>query len=302
MNSDSSTVARLSKAGKRYAAVLALDGIDLDVRRGEVLALLGPNGAGKTTAISLLVGLQQPDSGSATLFDAAPQSLAARRRIGAMLQATSLPETLTVGELIELFRSYYARPRTVADIVALAGVGDLLGRLYAKLSGGQQRRAQFALALCGHAELLFLDEPTTGLDIDARETMWRAIRRLVGEGCAVVLTTHYLEEAEALADRVVVIAHGRVVAAGSVGEIRARVAQKRIRCVSALAGDAIASWPDVRSVTRDGDRIEIVTDAAEAVVRRLLGEDSALSELEVRRAGLAEAFVEITSEAQKEAA
>ncbi len=297
MNSESQVVARLAGASKRYGQTLALDGIDLDVRRGEVLSLLGPNGAGKTTAISLLVGLQQADAGSATLFDAAPTSPAARRRIGAMLQATSLPETLSVGELVDLFRSYYPRPRTVADIVALAGVGDLLRRRYATLSGGQQRRAQFALALCGHAELLFLDEPTTGLDIDARETMWRAIRQLVAEGCAVVLTTHYLEEAEALADRVVVVARGRVVAAGSVAEIRARVAQKRIRCMSSLKPETIALWPEVRSSVRDGDRIEIVTDAAEMVVRQLLFEDSGLSELEVRRAGLAEAFVEITKEA-----
>ena len=297
MNSLPYPVARLANAVKRYGQTQALAGVDLEVHRGEVLALLGPNGAGKTTAISLLVGLQQADAGSASLFDSAPTALAARRRIGAMLQTTSLPETLTVGELIDLFRNYYARPRTVADVVALAGIDDLLDRRYAKLSGGQQRRAQFALAICGRAELLFLDEPTTGLDIDARETMWRAIRQLVAEGCAVVLTTHYLEEAEALADRVVVLAQGRIVAQGTVAEIRARVASRRIRCVTTLADAAIALWPEVRSVARDGGRVEIVTDAAEMVVRQLLFEDAQLSELEVRRAGLAEAFVEITKEA-----
>ncbi|WP_018974148.1 ABC transporter ATP-binding protein [Rudaea cellulosilytica] len=297
MNSLPYPVARLANAVKRYGQTQALAGVDLEVHRGEVLALLGPNGAGKTTAISLLVGLQQADTGSASLFDSAPNALAARRRIGAMLQATSLPETLTVGELIDLFRNYYARPRTVADVVALAGIDDLLDCRYAKLSGGQQRRAQFALAICGRAELLFLDEPTTGLDIDARETMWSAIRQLVAEGCAVVLTTHYLEEAEALADRVVVLAQGRIVAQGTVAEIRARVASRRIRCVTTLADAAIALWPEVRSVARDGGRVEIVTDAAEMVVRQLLFEDAQLSELEVRRAGLAEAFVEITKEA-----
>jgi ABC-2 type transport system ATP-binding protein len=290
-------IARLEGASKRYGQVLALDGVNLDVRRGEVLALLGPNGAGKTTAVSLLLGLLQADVGSATLFGQAPKSLRARRRIGAMLQTTGVPETLTIGELITLFRSYYTRPRTVADIVALAGVEDLLKRRYGKLSGGQRRRAQFALAICGHAEILFLDEPTTGLDIEARETMWKTIRQLVGEGCAVALTTHYLEEAEALADRVAVLSKGRIVAEGSVGAIRARVAQRRIRCVSTLTSDAIARWPEVRSVGRDGERIEIVTDAAEIVVRQLLFEDAGLSELEVRRAGLAEAFVEITKEA-----
>jgi len=297
MNSGAHPVARLSRVAKRYAQTQALAGVDLEVHRGEVLALLGPNGAGKTTAVSLLVGLLQADGGSAELFGAAPSALAARRRIGAMLQATSLPETLTVGELVDLFRNYHARPRTVADIVALAGVEDLLDRRYAKLSGGQQRRVQFALAICGRAELLFLDEPTTGLDIDARETLWRAIRQLVAAGCAVVLTTHYLEEAEALADRVVVLAKGRIIAQGTVAEIRARVASRRIRCVTTLADAAIARWPEVRSVARDGERVEIVTDAAEIVVRQLLYEDAQLRELEVRRAGLAEAFVEITREA-----
>ncbi|MEP6940717.1 MAG: ABC transporter ATP-binding protein [Rudaea sp.] len=294
-------VARLSRASKRYGNLLALDNFSLEVRRGEVLALLGPNGAGKTTAISLLLGLLAADGGEASVLGELPGALAARRRIGAMLQTTGVPEMLEVGELIALFRSYYAAPRTVADIVELAGVGDLLRRRYGKLSGGQQRRVQFALAICGRAEILFLDEPTTGLDVEARETMWRTIRSLVADGCAVVLTTHYLEEAEALANRVAVIASGRMIAEGSIDAIRARVAQKRIRCVSALGLDAIARWPEVRSVVRDGERIEIVTDAAEVVVRQLLSEDAALSELEVRRAGLAEAFVEITNEVAKDA-
>jgi ABC-2 type transport system ATP-binding protein len=262
-----------------------------------VLALLGPNGAGKTTAISLLLGLLGTDAGEASLFGETPKNLSARRRIGAMLQTTAVPDTLQVGELIALFRSYYPQPRTVADIAQLAGVSDLLKRRYGKLSGGQQRRVQFALAIAGRAEVLFLDEPTTGLDIDARSTMWKTIRTLVAEGCAIVLTTHYLEEAEALADRVVVLAHGRIVAEGSVAQIRARVGQRRIRCITELDAVAIAGWPDVRSAARDGERTEIVTDSAEAVVRRLLDQDARLHELEIQRAGLAEAFVEITREA-----
>jgi len=294
---DADVVAMLAGARKSYGKVVALDGVNLQVHRGEVLALLGPNGAGKTTAISLLLGLHEVDGGEARLFGMAPNALTARRRIGAMLQTTGMPETLAVGELIELFRSYYPAPRTVADIVELAGVANLLKQRYGKLSGGQQRRAQFALALAGNPQLLFLDEPTTGLDIEAREMLWKTIRTLAREGCAIVLTTHYLEEAEALADRVSVLARGRVVASGSVQQIRARVAQRRIRCLSRLAENTIAAWPEVRSVARDGERVEIITDAAETVVRQLLFEDSDLSELEVQRAGLAEAFVEITKEA-----
>ncbi|MBS0569090.1 MAG: ABC transporter ATP-binding protein [Proteobacteria bacterium] len=297
MSDDTDVVAVLNGASKRFGKLQALDGVNLQVRRGNVLALLGPNGAGKTTAISLLLGLQRPDAGSASLFGLAPHLLAARRRIGAMLQAAAVPDGLRVGELIALFRSYYPNPRTIADIAAMAGVEMLLARQYGKLSGGQQRRVQFALAIAGRAEILFLDEPTTGLDIDARSTLWKTIRTLVNEGCAIVLTTHYLEEAEALADSVAVLANGRIVAEGSVAQIRARVAQKKIRCVTSTDAGAIANWPSMRSAMRDGDRVEIVADAAEAVVRRLLDQDAQLQELEIQRAGLAEAFVEITKEA-----
>ena len=297
MDPSTQTVAQLQGVTKSYGKVRALDNVDLTIRHGEILSLLGPNGAGKTTAISLLLGLLKPDAGKATLFDLDPASLIARRRIGAMLQTAGVPDTIAVGELIHLFRSYYPRPRTFADIVTFAGVDDILKRRYGKLSGGQQRRVQFALAIAGNPEILFLDEPTTGLDINAREILWKTIRTLANDGCAIVLTTHYLEEAEALANRVCVLSQGRVVAEGDVQQIRARVGQRRVSCLSTLDSTAVSAWPNVRNVVRIGDRIEIVTDAAENLVRRLLNEDAALSELEVRRAGLAEAFVEITKEA-----
>lgn len=297
-----STVARLVGVTRRYGALRALDAVDLGVARGEVLALLGPNGAGKTTAVSLLLGLQTPDAGHAELFGQAPTSLAARRRIGAMLQATTLPDTLTVRELIVSFRGYYlSNPgraaRSIADAVALTGVEPLLHSRYGKLSGGQQRRVQFALAIVGDPEILFLDEPTTGLDVEARAILWRTIRELVARGCAVVLTTHYLEEAEALADRVAVLARGRIIAQGSVAQINARVSARRIRCVSALEPQRVAQWAGVRSAQVQGRRLELLADDAEGVLRRLLAEDAGVSDLEVSRAGLAEAFVEITREA-----
>ncbi len=291
------SAAELKGVCKRYGAVAALDGVDLAVHGGELLALLGPNGAGKSSAIAICLGLIEPDQGEARLFGESPHALSARRRTGVMLQSAGMPDTLKVRELLAQTRSYYADPRSTEECVELAGLQDVMDRRYGKLSGGQQRRVQFALAICGRPQLLFLDEPTVGLDIDARASLWQAIRGMLGEGCAIVLTTHYLEEAEALASRVAVLARGRVVAAGSVPQIRARVAQRRIRCVSALNMEAVGAWPEVRSVCRDGDRIEIVTDAAEAVVRQLLFEDTELSELEVQRAGLAEAFVEIAREA-----
>ena len=290
------TFARLDKVSKQYGKLKALDKLDLSVRAGEILALLGPNGAGKTTAVSLLLNLIEPDSGSATLFGQDPSLLAARQRIGVMLQSAELPETLRVCELIALTQSYYPNKRPVADISAIAGIGDLLSRPYGKLSGGQQRRVQFALAICAKVDILFLDEPTVGMDIEAREAMWASLRRLVAEGCAIVLTTHYLEEAEALADRVMVIAHGSVVAEGSVESIRARVGARRIRCVSGLDVDALKSWPGIDSASRDGQYLTIQTQDAETVARRLLNEDRQLQQLEIKRAGLAEAFLELTRE------
>jgi ABC-2 type transport system ATP-binding protein len=281
---------------KRYDRLTALDGVDLVLRRGELLAVLGPNGAGKSTSIGLLLGLIRPDAGRAELFGLDPQRIEARRRIGVMLQSAMLPQTLRVCELLRLTASYYPKPRTLAESAELAGISDLLMRPYGKLSGGQQRRVQFALALCGRPELLFLDEPTVGMDIDARQKLWAAMRALVAEGCSVVLTTHYLEEAEALAQRVVVLGQGRVLSEGSVDALRARVALTRIRCISDLDADAISRWPQVAGATREGERLRITTAAAENVVRRLLDADPALSELEVQRAGLAEAFTELTRE------
>ncbi|CAN7236998.1 ABC transporter ATP-binding protein [Pseudoxanthomonas sp. LjRoot168] len=295
-------LARLRGVRHHYGRTLALDGLDLALPAGQVLALLGPNGAGKSTAISLLLGLQRPDAGTADLFGLPPQDLAARRRTGVMLQAAAVPDTLKVRELLDLTRAYYPQPRSVADLVALAGLDGLMARRYGQLSGGQQRRVQFALAVCGRPALLFLDEPTTGLDIDARQTLWKAIRELRSQGCAVLLTTHYLEEAEALADRVVVVNHGRIVAEGTVAQVRAHVSQRRIRCTSALPAERVQAWPGVQLAQRDGARLDIVADAAESVVRRLLHEDAALSDLEVQRAGLAEAFLALTRDTQKEAA
>jgi len=294
MQSTTVPAVELNGVHKRHGDVVALDGIDLDVHAGELLALLGPNGAGKSSAIAACLGLVVPDRGSARLFGESPHALPVRRRIGVMLQSAGLPDTLKVRELLAQTRSCYPAPHATGDCVRLAGLDGLMDRRYGKLSGGQQRRVQFALAICGRPQLLFLDEPTVGLDVEARGMLWETIRALVADGCAVVLTTHYLEEAESLADRVVVLAQGRVVASGSVPQVRARVAQRRIRCISALDANVVGAWPEVRSVCRDGERIEIVTDAAETVVRQLLFEDAALAELEVQRAGLAEAFVEIT--------
>ncbi len=298
MNTTPDVLAHLQAARKSYGKVLALDGMDLKLHSGKVLALLGANGAGKSTAVSVMLGLCEAEQGGARLFDLLPLAMEARRRAGVMLQSTTLPDTLKVGELLAMTRGYYAEPLSVADCVAMAGLQGLLGRRYGKLSGGQQRRVQFAMAICGRPRVLFLDEPTTGLDIEARQQMWSAIRERAAAGCAVLLTTHYLEEAEALADHVVVMQAGRTLAEGSVAQIRERVLQRRIRCNTRVDEHGIASWSGVRRVQRDGNVVEIQAEPVEPVVARLLAEDPQLSALEVKRAGLADAFLEITRAAE----
>jgi ABC-2 type transport system ATP-binding protein len=293
---DNRCLAELSGVSKRFGNIVALDGLDLDVRRGELLALLGPNGAGKTTAISLLLGLLQPNSGKATLFGLSPLLLEARRQVGVMMQDVSLPAELRVREHIDLVASYYPDPLSPEQSMEMTHTTSFADRPYHKLSNGQKRQVQFAMAVCGRPQLLFLDEPTVGLDQQAREMLWATVRRLVGDGCSIVLTTHYLEEAEALADRVVVLAKGRTIASGTVNEMRALVVRKRISCATALPEELVAAWPFVDGVHRDRQRLDITASNAEAVVRRLLASDENLLELEVHRAGLAEAFTELTQE------
>jgi ABC-2 type transport system ATP-binding protein len=302
MPTENSSAAALAGVVKRYGTNVALNGVSLNIERGKVTALLGPNGAGKSTAISLLLGLATADEGSASLFGQSPQLLAARRRIGVMLQTAALPDTLRVGELVQLTSSYYASPRPLAEVARITGIESLLRRRYGALSGGQQRRVQFALAICGNPQLLFLDEPTTGLDIEARESLWAVVRSLTAGGCAVLLTTHYLEEAEALAQCVAVLVRGRIVTEGTVEELRSLGVRRHVRCVSGLGAAEVRLWPGVEAVTemaaeRDAGgerRLEISVAVAESIVRRLLAADPNLRELEVTRAGLAEAFVQIT--------
>jgi len=290
------SLAELSGVSKRFGSVVALDGLNLDVRRGELLAVLGPNGAGKTTAISLMLGLQQPDAGTATLFRQAPQRLEARRQIGVMMQEVTLAEDLRVREHVDLVSHYYPNPFSLEAVLEMTHIKALAERPYGKLSAGQKRQAQFAVAVCGRPKLLFLDEPTVGLDVQARGAMWDTLRTLVSRGSSIVLTTHYLEEAQALADRVVVLAKGRLLASGTVSEMRALVSRKRITCSTTLTFEEIATWPGVESVVRDRELLHITVADAEEIARRLLNSDRTLRDLEVHRAGLEEAFTALTQE------
>lgn len=218
-------VVEMRGATKRYGSVEALRGVDLTIERGEVVALLGPNGAGKTTAVRILLGLSKADAGEVSVFGHAPGSQAAKLRRGAMLQVAKVPETLRVREHIELFSSYYPAPLPLPEVIEMAGLQGLERRLFGELSGGQKQRVLFALALCGNPDLLFLDEPTVGLDVETRRAIWMRIRAFVARGGSVLLTTHYLDEADALANRIAVINRGLIVAQGTPAELKARTAQ-----------------------------------------------------------------------------
>ena len=287
-------IAELRNATKRFGPVTALAGIDLEIARGQLLALLGPNGAGKTTAVRLLLGLSSPDSGAARVFGQDPQERAARTRLGAMVQAGRVPNMLRVCEHIELFSSYYPKPMPFAETVRAAGLEGIEKRLFGQLSGGQKQKVLFALAICGNPDILVLDEPTAGLDVDTRRGLWRHIRAFVARGGSVLLTTHHLEEADALADRIVVLNHGRIAAEGTSSEVRQRAASRKIRCITSLGEPQIAALAERVSVRRDGVFTEIVAADSDHLVRRLFASDPEAHDLEVTSAGLEEAFLAIT--------
>ena len=295
-SADGRPVAELSRAEKRFGRTEALRGVDVEVQPGELFALLGPNGAGKTTAISLLLGLEQPDAGAARLFGRSPLLPASRRQVGVMMQEVTLAPELRVREHVDLTTRYYPAPLSAEAALAMTHTRELADRPYGKLSAGQKRQAQFAMAVCGRPRLLFLDEPTVGLDPEARKLVWRTVRALVEGGSAVVLTTHYLEEAEALADRLAVLVGGRVIARGTVDDLRGLVGRRSVSCRTTAVAEDVMAWPFVEGASVEDGRLQVITRDAEAVVRRLLAGDADLRELEVSRARLAEAFAELTEE------
>ena len=270
-------VASLEGVNKNYGSVKALRSVDFRVRAGEFVALLGPNGAGKTTAVKLLLGLLQPNSGRVRVFGGDPTNPENRMRTGAMLQVGRVPETLRVREHIDLFSSYYQKPMALAEVIAAAGLEKLQDRKFGDLSGGQKQRVLFALSICGDPDMLFLDEPTVGLDVESRRMLWDEIRRMVGRGKTVLLTTHYLQEADALADRVAVINQGEIVAQGTPAEIKAKTAGKRIRCITSLSLNVLRQIPGVSDVKEDREAVELHVIEAESVLRELLSMDAGLS-------------------------
>lgn len=296
MESASLIAAELVDATKRFGNVTALDTVSLTVTRGETLALLGPNGAGKTTAISLLLGLRPPTSGTARIFGRDPRDPAARAQMGAMLQESGMPATLTAREALDFVRALYPDPLPTNAVLEIADLAHRSTSRIATLSGGEKQRMYFALALIGRPALLFLDEPTVALDVETRRRFWNEIRALVTRGTTIVLTTHYLEEADALADRIVVVDHGRVIASGRPDEIKGRVGGRYVRFrSSAVTEIELLALAGVQRVTTENGAWRLLTLDAEGNLARLFAMGVALDRLEVFDAGLEEAFVALTS-------
>ncbi len=279
----------LSGVRKRFAQTEALRGLDLTLHTGEVLALLGPNGAGKTTAVRALLGLTRVDAGQIRVLGSAPGSFAARLGQGVMLQVGALPDQLTVRDQLRLASSYYAEPASIDSLARDCELDGQLDRRYEALSGGQKRRAQFALALVGNPRLLILDEPTSALDVGARSSFWAAIRRRVAAGMGVLLTTHDLAEAEAVAHRVLVMAQGRALGSGTPAEVRARIDGSVVHFRTSLDATALAALPGADQVLLDQGRASVHTRAPEQLLRAALAADATLNDLEVIRPRLEDA-------------
>ncbi|GGM61066.1 ABC transporter ATP-binding protein [Longimycelium tulufanense] len=285
---------------KRYGDVVAVDGVDLVVAPGEVVALLGPNGAGKSTTIDMLLGLTAPDDGDVSVFGLAPHEAVTRGVVGAMLQEAALPEDATVAEVVGMVGSLHDDPLPTAEVLRRSGIVDVANRRCAKLSGGQRQRTRFAIALVGNPDLLVLDEPTTAMDVSARKEFWTSMREFTDQGRTVLFATHYLEEAEEFADRVVLMRGGKIVADGTVAAVREAASGRTVRATLPGADrERLAALPGVTAASVRGDRIELVCTDADAAARALLIEFPRAKDLEVSSVGLEAAFLALTSEQEQ---
>jgi ABC-2 type transport system ATP-binding protein len=273
--------------------VHAVRGIGISVKRGETVALLGPNGAGKSTSIDMLLGLTSPDRGTVSTLGRDPRAAVEAGEVGVMLQVGALIRDVSVRELVTMVRSLYPDPLGVDETLDLVGIRDIGAHRTQKLSGGQAQRVRFALALAADPELLVLDEPTVGMDVESRRRFWESMRAFAARGTTVIFATHYLEEADAYADRAVLMADGRIVADGPTGEIRARVGRRTIRATVGAADD-LATLPGVVGVDRRGKAAILTCTDSDAAIRALLATQPDARDIEITSAGLEEAFLELT--------
>jgi ABC-2 type transport system ATP-binding protein len=288
---------RLSGLVKRFGSVTAVDGVDLAVRPGEIVAFLGPNGAGKTTTIDMMLGFSRPDAGTVEILGGPPADAIAQGRIAAVLQTGGLIKDLTVAETVRLTASLFTTARPVAEVLERAGIAEIAGRRVGSCSGGQQQRLRFALALLPDPDLLLLDEPTTGMDVEGRRDFWAAIRADAGRGRTVLFATHYLEEADEYADRIVLVRRGHIVADGTPAHVKSLAAGRTVRATLPDADQiALLGVPGVTSVEVRGDTVLLRTADSDATARFLLNQTSA-HDLEVTAHSLEDAFIALTGDA-----
>ena len=280
-----------------HPGIHALDHVSFDIDRGETVALLGPNGAGKSTAIDTMLGLREPTSGEVRVLGGRPAAAVAAGRIGGMLQTGGLPEGGTVAELIGLFRQLYRDRRPTAELMRVAGIADLGDRRVEKLSGGQTQRARFAMALAGDPELLFLDEPTAALDVEARRNFWRSVEAITEHGTTVLFATHYLDEADANASRIIVVNHGRIIADGTPSQIKAYTATRTLRFTTPVPDPALLlGLPGVADVLVNGEAVTLRTGDADATLPALYALGLPVKAMEVGGGGLEESLIALTSD------
>ncbi|MDN0195553.1 ABC transporter ATP-binding protein [Streptomyces sp. S.PNR 29] len=293
---DTASVVVFDQVSKAYGAVRAVDALTLTLRPGETVALLGPNGAGKSTTLDLLLGLKQPDAGSVRLFGTSPREAIVAGRVGAMLQSGGLMDEVTVAELVRLACALHPKPYRPSDVLSRAGIAQIADRRVDKLSGGQSQRVRFALATAGDSDLIVLDEPTTGMDVSTRQAFWATMREQADQGRTVLFATHYLEEADAMADRVLVLHRGRLLADGTAAEIKAKAGARRISFD--LAGQideaSLRTLPFLTALDVSGATVRIQSSDADATVHALYGLGVYPRNLEVAGLGLEQAFVAIT--------
>ena len=288
-------LAAASSVRKNYAGKPALNGVSLSIRAGEALGLLGPNGAGKSTLLNLLCGTRTPDAGTVELFGRSPRDPAARRELGTTPQATSVPPTLRVRETVDFVAAHYPDPVPTPELLADFGLSNMAAKQCGGLSGGQQRRLMVALALVGRPLLVILDEPTTGLDVEARENLWERLGQYRRDGGTLLVTSHYLEEIQALSGRVVVLNGGSVVADGTVDDIRGHVSVSKVSFRTDLPPSSFAALPESAGVTAGpGNSVTVLSRDADETVRRLVRDNVPFARLEVHAASLEEAFLALT--------
>ncbi|MBL4661666.1 MAG: ABC transporter ATP-binding protein [Alcanivoracaceae bacterium] len=292
-------IASINNVSKKFQEKYALIDVSMDIYQGEVLSILGPNGAGKTTLINMMLGRLSLKEGEIAIFGLQPGVIELKRQCGAMLQVSGLPDMLTVKEHVQLFQSYYTTPMQYDKVIELAGLESIQNQYSKNLSGGQKQRLLFALSICGNPRLLFLDEPSVGMDINARKSLWRTITELKKQGTSIVLTTHYLQEADQLSDRIIMLNQGRIIHQGTPNEIKSSINSRKISFISSASIDQFVNLQSDNTIECSGKYYEIQSTDTVQTLKQIFAITDDISDLSVTRAALEDAFLLLNKESEQ---